>query len=139
MWNHWPAMSSAMESIGMAPPTFAGDELADVFAYIFLVRYAGPPSDPARGAALYVERGCVRCHGAGGEGGVGPQLRGRMAGEAPEEILQRMWNHAPGMLERMSSQGSTWPRFEAGEVADLLTFLAAGLRTTAPARRDGRR
>ncbi|HSD19906.1 MAG TPA: c-type cytochrome [Anaeromyxobacter sp.] len=136
MWNHWPAMSSAMESIGMAPPTFAGDELADVFAYIFLVRYSGPPSDPARGAALYAERGCVRCHGAGGEGGVGPQLRGRMAGEAPEEILQRMWNHAPGMLERMSSQGTTWPRFEAGELADLLTFLAAGLRTTAPARRD---
>ena len=131
MWNHWPAMSSAMAAIGMAPPTFAGDELADVFAYLFLVRYAGPPADPARGAAVYGGRGCAGCHGAGGEGGVGPRLRG-MAGEAPERILQRMWNHAPGMLERMSAQGTAWPRFEEGELADLLSFLAAGPEARAP-------
>jgi mono/diheme cytochrome c family protein len=133
-------MSSAMEAIGMVPPTFADDELADVFAYLFSVRYDGPPSDPARGAAVYAGRGCARCHGAGGEGGVGPQLRGRTAGEAPEQILQRMWNHAPGMLERMSAQGTAWPRFEAGELADLLSFLAAGMevRAAPPARPRGR-
>jgi mono/diheme cytochrome c family protein len=140
MWNHWPAMSSAMEAIGMAPPTFAGDELADVFAYLFLVRYDGPPSDRARGAAVYAGRGCAQCHGAGGEGGIGPRLRGQMAGEAPERVLQRMWNHAPGMLERMSAQGTAWPRFEGGELADLLSFLGAGMEARAvPQARPGRR
>ncbi len=126
MWNHWPAMSSAMEAIGMAPPTFANDELADVFAYLFLVRYGGSPPDPARGAAVYAERACIRCHEPAGEGGVGSRLQARMAGQPPEQILQRMWNHAPGMWARMSAQGSTWPRFEADELADLLSFLAGG-------------
>ncbi len=137
MWNHWPAMSSAMEAMGMAPPVFADDELGDVFAYLFLARYAGPPSDPARGAAMYTRGGCVRCHGAGGEGGVGPRLRGRMVGEAPAAILQRMWNHAPRMWERMPAQGITWPRFEPGELADLLSFLAEGLDARAPTRARG--
>lgn len=127
MWNHWPAMTSAMEAIGMAPPIFAGDELADVFAYLFLVRYAGPPADPVRGAAVYARAVCVRCHGAGGEGGVGPRLRGRMVGESPEEVLQRMWNHAPRMWDRMSAESIAWPRFEAGALADLLAFLATGM------------
>lgn len=140
MWNHWPAMSSAMESIGMAPPSFADDELADVFAYLFLARYDGSPSDPARGAAVYAGRGCAMCHGTGGEGGVGPRLRGRMAGETPEQILQRMWNHAPEMLERMSAQGTAWPRFEAGSLADLLSFLAVGMEVrAAPPARPARR
>lgn len=137
MWNHWPAMTSAMEAMGMTPPVFTDDELGDVFAYLFRVRYAGPPSDPARGAAMYAQGGCVRCHGEGGEGGVGPQLRGRAVGEAPEEILQRMWNHAPGMWERMPAQGIAWPRFEPGELADLLSFLATGLDANAPRRARG--
>ncbi|HSD21577.1 MAG TPA: c-type cytochrome [Anaeromyxobacter sp.] len=125
MWNHWPAMSSAMAAMGMAPPTFARDELADVFAYLFLVRYGGPPADAGRGAAVFARRGCAGCHGPAAEGGVGPRLRGRLGGEPPERIVQRMWNHAPAMGQRMGGRGIAWPRLEAKELADLLAFLAA--------------
>ncbi len=136
MWNHWPAMSAAMQAMRMAPPTFAGDELADVFAYLFLVRYEGPPADASRGAVVFVGRGCAACHGARGEGMVGPRLEGRLRGEPREWIVQRMWNHAPGMGQRLSEQGLAWPRLEAGELADLLAFLSGGME---PARRGASR
>ena len=56
-------------SLGMAPPTFRQDELADVFAYLFVSRYAGKAADPNRGADLYRLKGCAACHGPAGEGG----------------------------------------------------------------------
>jgi len=126
MWNHWPAMSAAMKAMGMAPPTFAGDELADLFAHLFRVRYGGPPADAARGAAVYAGRGCAGCHGRAREGGLGPPLRGHLEGEPPEEIVGHMWNHAPGMGARLREEGIAWPRIEAGELADLLAFLSSG-------------
>ncbi len=139
MWNHWPAMSSAMAAMGMVPPAFADDELADVLAYLFFVRYGGPPADAQQGAAVFARRGCAACHGPAGEGGVGPNLDA-LRGEARERIVQRMWNHAPRMGERMSARGIAWPRLESGELADLLAFLGGGGRSgQAPAGRDGSR
>ncbi len=126
MWNHWPAMSAAMESLGLRRPTFADDELADVFAWLFSNRYGGPPPDRARGERVYREKGCAGCHGARGEGGAGPELRHAVRGEAKERIVQRMWNHAPRMGEMMLAQDVPWPRFEAGELSDLVAFLSGG-------------
>jgi mono/diheme cytochrome c family protein len=90
---------------------------------------------------VYGQRGCAVCHGAWGEGNVGPRLKGRLAGERPERIVQRMWNHAPLMGAQMKAQGLAWPRLEAAELADLLAFLASGTEPGAPARplRDGPR
>jgi len=137
MWNHWPEMAAAMQAMGMAPPKFAGDELADVFAYLFLARYAGPPADVDRGAVVYERRGCAACHGSLGEGNVGPRLQGRLEGEPPERIFQRMWNHAPLMGAKMMAQGLGWPRLDAGEVRDLLAFLGHGMHAESPTRPGG--
>lgn len=123
MWNHWPAMTGAMESLGMTRPTFRGDEMADLFAWIFIARYEGPRVDLARGEEVYRRKGCTQCHGAVGEGGVAPALQTRLRGETRERIAQRMWNHAPEMWEQMSNRRIPWPRFEAEELADLLAFL----------------
>ncbi len=126
MWNHWPAMSEAMGVLGMDPPTFKDDELADVFAFIFVSRYDGKAARPDRGSAVYRQKGCAACHGEAGTGGIGPSLSGRTTGETRERILQRMWNHAPQMQARMGAQGVPWPRFDAEEFAGLLSFLSRG-------------
>ena len=57
MWNHWPAMAEAMGALGMAPPTFKGEDVADLFAFLFVSRYesaarrsrARPDDLPAEG------------------------------------------------------------------------------------------
>ena len=133
MWNHWPAMSEAMGALGMAAPTFKQEELADVFAYIFISRYEGLKADRARGEAAYRQKGCVTCHGPSGEGGMGPALRGVTTGESKERVVQRMWNHAPQMWDRMGTQKIPWPRFDADDLGGLLAFLSEDLKTPAAA------
>ena len=126
MWNHWGGMTSAMKSLGMATPTFQGEELGDLFAYIVVTRYDGPPPDLAKGRGAYVQKGCSTCHGVDGRGGIGPGLRQVTTGESRERIAQRMWNHAPQMGITMGARQMAWPRFEASELAGLLAFLSEG-------------
>ncbi len=131
MWNHWPAMVEAMGAVGMAPPTFKGEEVADVFAFIFLSRYEGRPGDLSRGQTVYRQKGCVVCHGPRGEGATGPSLANAI-GETKEQITQRMWNHAPQMRERMGAQQIPWPRLDPDELAALLALVADGWKSEVP-------
>lgn len=124
MWNHWRGMTAAMEAQGMSTPTFQGEELADLFAYIVVTRYDGPAGDRAKGRTAYTEKGCSSCHGEDGAGGIGPALRSLTTGESRERIASRMWNHAPKMGVTMTSQQIPWPRFDASELAGMLAFLA---------------
>jgi mono/diheme cytochrome c family protein len=129
MWNHWPAMAEAMGALGMAPPTFKGEDVADVFAFLFISRYESRPGDLARGRTIYRQKGCVVCHGQEGQGGdIGPSLRGS-SGEAKEQITQRMWNHVPLMRDKMGVHQIPWPRFDAGELAALQALLADGWKS----------
>jgi mono/diheme cytochrome c family protein len=130
MWNHWPAMAEAMGALGMAPPTFKGEEVADVFAYLFISRYEGRPGDLSGGRKAYREKGCVVCHGEKGDGGIGPALKGG-SGETKEQITQRMWNHVPGMRERMGAHQIPWPRVDAEELASLIALITDGWRSPA--------
>ncbi len=126
MWNHWAAMSEAMGAMGMATPSFHGEELADVFSYLFIARYEGQAGNLDRGRMVYRQKGCSGCHGTTGLGALGPALK-KTKGETKEEIVQRMWNHAPQMYEKMGTNRVPWPRFTPDELADLLTLLTAGL------------
>jgi mono/diheme cytochrome c family protein len=126
MWNHWPDMARTMQAAGMSVPQFKGDELLDLFAYVYIARYEGESGDPERGAAVYVGRGCSVCHGPQGQGNVGPALRDLTPGVSRERIMQSMWNHAPQMGAHLIDQNLSWVRLSAGELADLLAFLSRG-------------
>lgn len=132
MWNHWPAMTEAMEALDMPVPKFGEEELADLFAYLFIARYQAQPGDPVHGRAVYVDKRCSDCHGLGEvvdeetEDLLGPALA-PITGHQPKELIaEKMWNHVPQMSRRMGQQRIPWPRFEPRELADLLAFLAAG-------------
>jgi len=123
MWNHWPEMSDAMQSMGMARPVFRDEELADVFAYLFVSRYDADDAPADHGAAVYREKRCSSCHGAHGEGGIGPSLSSA-GGQPKEEIARRMWNHAPAMSVRMNDHQISWPRLTAGDLAALIHLIS---------------
>jgi mono/diheme cytochrome c family protein len=124
MWNHWPAMEEAMQALDLPLPTFREGELADLLAYVFVSRYAGRPGNSANGGAVYGDLGCAFCHGLDGEGTLGPPLQHLSSSASSEKIVQLMWNHAPQMWQEMGLHQIPWPRFEAQELSDLLTFLS---------------
>lgn len=130
MWNHWSGMTEAMQGMGMATPVFQKDELADVFAYIYVTRYDGRPGDLSKGRGTYMKMGCAACHGEDGRGGVGPPLAPLTTGESRERLAQRMWNHAPQMGKKMMARRIPWPRFQADELSGLFAFLSGGWKTS---------
>ncbi|MFQ5663301.1 MAG: c-type cytochrome [Terriglobia bacterium] len=131
MWNHAPAMETHMRQMKIAWPSFEGQEMNDLLAYIRQER-AGPrwefdllPADPKRGWELFQKKDCISCHAVGGEGGTtGPDLgAGRPLPSTLTQVAARMWNHSPHMWKAMKAKGIERPRFEGQEMADLIAFL----------------
>ena len=124
MWNHAPEMWKRMQVEHLALPVLRESDMADLFAFLYVARYMDEPGDPARGARLFEEKGCIRCHSVQGVGGtVGPDVS-RISGiDTPIAWTQSMWNHAPAMQAGMQRLGLTWPRFTGSEMNDLLAFV----------------
>lgn len=125
MWNHALKMWERMEQMGIPPPVFADNEMADIIAYIYSIRFSGRAGDATRGRDLFADKGCAECHkiAAQGHGTVGPDLAGRWE-TSPLEVAREMWNHADLMAPQMARRQIPWPRFEGDQMADLIAFLA---------------
>lgn len=123
MWNHAPEMWKQMDQQGVAYPSFSPREMADLFAYLYTARYVDEPGNATRGWLLFTQKGCIRCHSVGGEGGgIGPDLKDLPPVVTPIFWAQVMWNHAPAMEASMEEMNIEWPRFEGSEMNDLLAF-----------------
>jgi cytochrome c2 len=95
--------------------------MADLISYLFAQRYFEVSGNAARGRRVYTEKGCDSCHTLGSGSGRGPDLT--HSGAAPISIATALWNHGPMMLQTMHQQQVVWPRFQPGEIVDLLEFL----------------
>src|ERR1700689_3982786 len=63
MWNHAPAMWSAMKSKGIEKSRMTPDIAADLFAYFVSARFFDRPGDAGRGKQAFAARHCADCHG----------------------------------------------------------------------------
>lgn len=91
-----------------------------VVAVVVAAQAAKAAASPAElGKAAY--QGCIACHGAGGEGGVGPQL----AGQTADAISGMLWQYKNG--ETRGSQSSLmWANASAlspTDIDNLATFI----------------
>ena len=124
MWNCAPRMWERMRAERVPYPTINQEDMAHLFAFLYISRYLDEPGDAARGQELLETKSCIRCHALRGRGGtVGPDLSAIGGMDTPIVWAQAMWNHAPAMEKRMKHLGLAWPKFEGTEMNDLLAHI----------------
>jgi mono/diheme cytochrome c family protein len=128
LWNRGKAMAVKMQERGVPRPTFEGNDISDLLAYIRsqgrgTERIYVPPGQPRRGEKLFTEKRCVECHSVRGHGGkVGPDLGVVLKGSLMR-IAGSMWNHGPNMWMKMAERGIQIPSLSTEEMADLISYL----------------
>lgn len=124
MWNHAPAMWTAMEQAGIEKPKLTAEQSADLFAYFYAARYFDRPGDAARGRRAFISKGCAQCHNVGStapEGGK-PVMTWKSVSD-PIELAREMWNHAPQMRQAMADRKVSPPTLTADEMNDIVVYL----------------
>lgn len=135
VWNHVPRMSEAMQQSHMPYPTMSSEDMAQLFAYLYVTGVTDQSGDAERGRAVFSSKGCVQCHSGSGQSPAGNVLG---SADTPLLLTQSLWNHATGMTSRLQQRGMTWPALKAGELRDLLAYIQlTGGRQAAPAVRVG--
>lgn len=126
MWNHAPKMWKKMEELGIQPPRFQGNEMADVIAYLYFLGFKSIPGELAQGEKLFHEKGCIQCHAIDGETDskkVGPNLARTKGLNDIISISAAMWNHNIKMREEMKKQNIPFPRFSGEDLSNLLRYI----------------
>jgi mono/diheme cytochrome c family protein len=126
LWNKGPAMVAAMKARGIAIPQLRAEEMADIVAYLYAVRYFAEPGNASNGKTLVKDKGCLRCHGAFRERAkVASDLTSAKGLESPAAVIAALWNHAVVPLPGPGGQKGVWPEFRPEEMADLVAWLQA--------------
>jgi mono/diheme cytochrome c family protein len=125
MWNKAPAMAEAMRGRAIAVPSLSPEEMADIVAYLYSVRYFARAGDPGKGAAVAAGKGCLACHGRGGAAG---DLASAGGLDSPAAMVAALWNHAFIAEPRPGRDKTPWATMSADEMANLMAFLQEKVR-----------
>lgn len=110
-WNHAPMMTTL-------PASLNREEIADVVAYLWVSRYFEDSGNVVRGRATFQRKRCNACH---------PDAK-TVARNSAVAMLTAAWKHAPTAVEQARSKGISWPKFESGEMSDLIAYLSSLIR-----------
>jgi mono/diheme cytochrome c family protein len=124
MWNHAPAMWSAMQAANVARPDVDEQAAADLFAFFYSTRFFEKPGDAARGKRIFTDRGCAGCHGLDTQLQPGvPSVSEWGELNRPFALGEAMWNHMPHMIAAMQAKRIAWPMLSGQDLDDLLVYL----------------
>jgi mono/diheme cytochrome c family protein len=124
MWNKQPRMFAAQKSERIALQQLGPEEMADLVAYLYSVRYFSDSGSSQRGRGVVENKGCLDCHAIDGRGTPRDGDIGRMESlRTSAEVISVLWNHALG--EGEDGEPIAWPWFTDAEMADLAAFLQA--------------
>jgi mono/diheme cytochrome c family protein len=122
IWNKAPAMAAAMQSRGISLPQLAPEQMADIVAYLYSVRYFASGS-VQQGYGVASQKGCLNCHALRGERGkIASDLTKARGLDSPAAVLAALWNHTL-VTPTVSGKKLDWPMFAPQEMADLIAML----------------
>ena len=121
MWNHGPEMWGRMSARKIPFEKMEKKETADLFAFLYFIRYMDEPGDPQKGKILIETKACIKCHTVK-EGAKGDLSRWGMYTN-PIVWAQMMWNHAPQMEQEMKKKSGSWVDFKGKEMVDLIAYV----------------
>lgn len=99
-------------ALWLSVPTAYGQELP------------APTQNAVAGAAVFGEKGCIRCHSISGGGqSLGPDLRSTESTRTFQDLTAALWNHLPDMNRRMADLGIERPLLSEREAGDLFAYL----------------
>ncbi len=121
IWNHLPEMWGRMMAKKIPLEKIDKKGMADLFAFLYFIRYMDEPGDPRKGKGLMEMKNCSKCHT------VGEETKGDFShwGTYANSILwaEMMWNHAPQMEQQMRKRGIPWVEFKGNEMVDLIAYI----------------
>lgn len=136
LWNHAPAMWSAMEKAGQTPPAISEQQAADLFAFFYAHRYFEAAGEAGRGKQVFAAARCGECHALRGDRSAGapPPLTQWDHVSDPIAFTSSLWNHSARMLAVMKRKKLDWPDLSPQQLTDLLVFVRRlpGARPAAP-------
>lgn len=122
IWNKAPAMAKAMQSRGISLPQLSPEQMADIVAYLYSVRYFAS-GNVQQGYAVASQKGCLNCHALRGERGkTASDLTKAKGLDSPPAVLAALWNHTL-VTPTVSGKRLDWPGFTPQEMADLIAML----------------
>ncbi len=124
MWNHSQELWKEMEEKGIEYRSFSTEEMADMVAYLFQIRYFDEPGDPVEGKTVFIRKQCNLCHAKKSKIRDLSGLKGQIS---PIFMAQALWNHGPEMLRRLKEKKIPWQKFYYREMADLMEYLNQGM------------
>lgn len=128
MWNSAPEMVQKMDIIDIDYPQLTPLELINLLAFIgiyqnYVVNYSREV-DVKNGERLFEAKKCVSCHTFNPDANTtGPSLKRFRGAGSPLTILRAMWLHSYYMKKAGARMGIEWPKFDKGEIRDLLAFI----------------
>jgi mono/diheme cytochrome c family protein len=124
MWNHAPAMWSAMQARAVERQALSAQDAADLFAAFSAAHYFEAPGDAARGKAVFTAARCSHCHGLQDAilPGAAPVSQWSALSQSVT-LVANMWNHAATMQAALAKQGIAWPSLTGQNITDLLVYL----------------
>ena len=124
MWNKAPAMMAAMKVRSVPLPQIKPEEMADIVAYLYSVRYFALGGDPRQGAIIASSKGCLGCHALGVERGkAASDLTKSRNLDSPAAVLSALWNHSFVAAPQPARGTPLWAEISAEEMAHLTSFL----------------
>ena len=120
MWNHSPEMWGRMIARKIPFEKMGKKEMADLFAFLYFIRYMDEPGDLKKGKTI-VDSACAKCH-VSKEGAKSDLSRWGMYTN-PILWAQMMWNHSSQMEKEIKRAGFLRFEFKGKEMVDLIAYI----------------
>jgi mono/diheme cytochrome c family protein len=122
IWNKAPKMMLAMQQRSVPAPKLTAEEMADIVAYLYSVRYFAS-GNISNGWRVLSEKGCLQCHAVFGERGKPASDIAKAKGlDSPSAVVAMLWNHTLA-TPTVAGAKTPWPVFQPKEMADMIALL----------------